>query len=294
MDQRPRRPELTWMDKDKRPRLDPHVLLEHPELSYSSEGGTTDCGGNANTFCDNRLIHGDNLLALKTLEQEFAGNVKCIYIDPPYNTGNAFKHYDDGLEHSLWLSFMRDRLEILRNLLHPTDGSIWVSIDDYECPYLRVLLDEVLGRTSFIACIVWQKRYSRENRRAIGEVHEYVLAYALDPQRFKAVRNKLPPTPAQTKIYRNLNNDFRGRWRPIPISAQQGHATKSQYYEIVSPSGAVFSPSKGLCWGLPQATFQTLRAEGRVYFGKSGNSQPNIIRYHADVEGFACWTLQRC
>jgi adenine-specific DNA-methyltransferase len=236
------------------------------------------------------LIFGDNLLALKALEQEFTGKVKCVYIDPPYNTGSAFTHYDDGLEHSIWLGLMRDRLEIIKRLLHPTDGSLWVSIDDYEAPYLRVLLDEIFGRQSFIASNVWQKRYSRENREAIGDVHEYILTYALDPQRFKSIRNKVPPTPEQTKVYRNPNNDPNGPWRPIPMTAQEGHATKEQFYEIESPSGAIFTPPKGRCWGLSKATFERLRSEGRIYFGKNGDSQPNVIRYLSEVEGYVPWT----
>jgi len=123
------------------------------------------------------LVFGDNLLALKALEQEFTGRIKCIYIDPPYNTGSAFTHYDDGIEHSLWLSLMEARLQILWKLLSP-NGSLWISIDDDEMPYLRVLMDQVVGRDKFIAQNVWQKRYSRENREAIGDVHEYIIVYA--------------------------------------------------------------------------------------------------------------------
>ena len=145
--------ELTWIGKDVRPKLEPRILLEDPARSYHAKHRVT-----ANDIFDSRLIFGDNLLALKALEQEFAGRVKCVYIDPPYNTGSAFTHYDDGLEHSIWLSLMRDRLEIIRRLLHPTEDSLWVSIDDYEAPYLRVLLDEVFGRRCFVASNVWQKR----------------------------------------------------------------------------------------------------------------------------------------
>ena len=277
--------ELTWIGKDQRPRLEPRILLEDPARSYHARQRVTD-----KDIFDNRLIKGDNLLALKALEAEFAGKVKCVYIDPPYNTGSAFTHYDDGLEHSIWLGLMRDRLEILRRLLHPTDGSLWCSIDDYEAPYLRVLLDEVFGRKAFIASNVWQKRYSRENREAIGDVHEYVLTYAMDPVRFKAIRNKVPPTPEQTKVYRNPNNDPRGPWRPIPMTAQEGHATKEQFYEIISPSGMAFRPPSGRCWGLSKATFEKLRSEGRIYFGKNGDSQPNVIRYLSEVEGYVPWT----
>lgn len=283
MSTKKQRLELTWIGKEERPRLEPRILLEQPELSYAKRVSEDD-------IFDNRLIHGDNLLALKALEQEFAGKVKCIYIDPPYNTGSAFEYYDDGLEHSIWLGLMRDRLEILRALLHPTDGSLWVSIDDYEAPYLRILLDEIFGRSSFIASNVWQKRYSRENREAIGDVHEYVLTYAMNPQRFKEIRSKVPPTAEQTKVYRNPNNDPKGPWRPIPMTAQEGHATKHQFYEVVAPSGAVFKPPKGRCWGLSQATFERLRAEGRIYFGKRGDSQPNVIRYLSEVEGYVPWT----
>src|SRR4030043_1475627 len=178
--------ELTWIGKENRPGLGPPILLEDSEKSYHAPHRVTD-----HDIFDNRLIFGDNLLALKALEQEFTGKVKCIYIDPPYNTGAAFTHYEDGVEHSLWLSLMAARLEILWRLLSP-DGSLWISIDDDEMPYLRVLMDELVGRDKFIAQNVWQKRYSRENREAIGDVHEYILAYAKEPDVFKVSRNKLP------------------------------------------------------------------------------------------------------
>jgi adenine-specific DNA-methyltransferase len=161
-----RKLELTWIGKEQRPRLEPRILIEDPELSYHADQRVTE-----DDIFDNRLIFGDNLLALKALEQEFTGKIKCIYIDPPYNTGSAFAHYDDGVEHSMWLSLMRDRLELLWRLLGD-DGSIWVSIDDYEVAYLRVLLDEICGRDCFVACNIWQKRYSRENREGIGDSHE--------------------------------------------------------------------------------------------------------------------------
>jgi adenine-specific DNA-methyltransferase len=190
--------ELTWIGKGKEPRLEPRILIYDKEKSY----------GDQNT--ENMLIHGDNLLALKALEQDYAGKVKCAYIDPPYNTGSAFEHYDDGLEHSQWLNLMKQRLQILWDLLDPIEGSFWISIDDYEMPYLRVLLDEVCGRKNFLACNVWQKRYSRENREAIGDVHEYVLVYVKNKNEFKKKRNLLPLTEAQKKVYKNPNKDPRG------------------------------------------------------------------------------------
>lgn len=187
--------ELTWIGKGQNPKLEPRILIEDTEKSY----------GDKQT--ENMLIHGDNLLALKAMEQDFAGRIKCIYIDPPYNTGSAFDHYDDGLEHSMWLSLIKQRIEILWKLLHKDEGSIWVSIDDTEMAYLKVLMDEICGRSSFIASNIWQKRYSRENREAIGDVHEYILVYAKNPNNFKAIRNRLPLTEKQKKIYKNPNND---------------------------------------------------------------------------------------
>jgi adenine-specific DNA-methyltransferase len=277
--------ELTWFGKDKRPTLEPRILLEDSKKFYHSPHKVND-----NDQFDNKIIFGDNLLALKALEKEYFGQINCIYIDPPYNTGSAFEHYDDGLEHSTWLSLMRERLIILWNLLHPENGSIWISIDDREMPYLRVLLDEICGRTSFIASNVWQKRYSRENREAIGDVHEYILVYAKDRKVFKERRNKVPLTEQQAKVYKNTNNDPKGRWRSIPMTAQAGHATASQFYEVVSPSGKIFTPPEGRCWGLAEATFLRLKDEGRIWFGKKGDSQPNTIRYLSEVDGVTPWT----
>jgi adenine-specific DNA-methyltransferase len=184
--------ELTWIGKDERPRLEPRVLIEDAEKSYHASQQI----GDGDIF-DNRLIFGDNLLALKALEQEFAGKVKCIYIDPPYNTGAAFSQFDDGLEHSVWLSLMAERLSLLWRVLHPINGSLWVSIDDREVAYLRILLDEICGRDSFLAANVWQKRYSRENREAIGDVHEYVVVYTKNRMAFKEQRNKVNLTEKQ-------------------------------------------------------------------------------------------------
>lgn len=281
--------ELTWIGKDKRPKLEPRILLEEPDKSYHAKHRVTD-----NDIFDNKLIFGDNLLALKALEQEYAGKVTCVYIDPPYNTGAAFEQYDDGLEHSIWLSLIRERLIILWSLLDKKYGSCWISIDDREMPYLRVLLDEICGRSNFIAANVWQKRYSRENRAAIGDVHEYVLTYAKNPKLFKENRNKLPLNEKQTKIYKNLNNDPKGRWRTIPITAQAGHATAAQFYEIIGPTGKVFNPPEGNCWRYSKPVFEKMRVDGRIYFGKNGGSQPTTIRYLSEVEGAVPWSWWPC
>ena len=168
--------ELMWVGKEKRAKLEPRILIEDPEKSYHADKRVSD-----NDIFDNMLIHGDNLLALKALEQDYAGRVKCIYIDPPYNTGNAFEHYDDGLEHSIWLSLMRERLELLKNLLSD-DGSIWISIDDNECHYLKVILDETFGRSNFISSVTVKSSTpsgpkTKNKIKTIIKQKDYLLVY---------------------------------------------------------------------------------------------------------------------
>jgi len=268
--------ELTWIGKDKQPQLEPRILIEDREKSF----------GDRNS--QNMLIHGDNLLALKALEQDFTGRIKCIYIDPPYNTGSAFEHYDDGLEHSIWINLMHKRLQILWNLLDVQEGSIWISIDDSEMPYLRVILDEICGRKNFIASNIWQKRYSRENREAIGDVHEYIVVYAKNPLKFKEARNKVQLDDKSKSVYKNPNNDPKGPWRGIPMTAQ-GYRP-NQMYSIKAPRGRILYPPKGRCWSTIEENFHKLLSDGRIYFGKDNNSQPNIIRYLSEVEGNVPWT----
>lgn len=193
--------ELTWVGKYDEKKIEPRILVEDTSKSYGDPSS------------ENMLIHGDNLIALQALQQDYLGKVQCIYIDPPYNTGSAFDYYDDGLEHSTWLSMIKPRLELLWNLLKEDTGSIWISIDDSEQAYMRVLCDELFGRCNFIAQIVWQKRYSRENREAIGDVHEYIIVYAKNPVKFKEFRNLVPMSEKQAAVYKNPNNDPRGRWR---------------------------------------------------------------------------------
>lgn len=272
--------ELTWIGKEKRPKLEPRILLEDPEKSYHARHRVTD-----GDLFDNRLIFGDNLLALKALEQEFTGKVKCVFIDPPYNTGSAFMHYDDGLEHSIWLGLMRDRLEIIRRLL-ADDGSLWITIDDNEAHYLKVLCDEVFGRRNFVANIVWQKRTSRENRAAIGSAHDHVLLYSKSgPVIWKETRNLLPPNDSG---YSNPDSDPRGEWRSIPFSAQ-GYRP-NQMYRIQTPAGEWVEPPKGRCWGATEPAFQAYLDDNRVYFPNGGSGRPRIKRFRADEKGLVPMT----
>jgi adenine-specific DNA-methyltransferase len=265
--------ELTWIGKENRSRLEPRILLEDPEKSYHAKQRVSD-----KDIFDNRLIFGDNLLALKALEQEFAGKVKCVFIDPPYNTGYAFTHYDDGVEHSIWLSLMRDRLELLRNLLS-NNGSIWITIDDNEAHYLKVLCDEVFGRSNFVATIVWEKRTTRENRRVFSFRHDFVLVYAKDKAVFDSIRNPLPLTEEVLSRYKNPDNDPRGPWQSISANAQEGHATPSQFYTLMAPNGKQHDPPRGTCWRYNKGKMEQEIAAGNIWFGSNGNGVPRIKRF---------------
>jgi len=192
--------ELTWIGKDIRPKLEPRILINNNDKSYHAKHRVS-----KNDIYDNKLIFGDNLLALKALEQEYSGKVKCVFIDPPYNTGSAFEHYDDGLEHSIWLSLMRDRLDVIKNLLSD-DGSLWITIDDNESHYLKVMCDEIFGRNNFIANVIWQKKYSPQNDdQGITPSHDHILVYSKNRGKFKI--NLLPRTEDMNARYSNEDND---------------------------------------------------------------------------------------
>jgi adenine-specific DNA-methyltransferase len=276
-----KRLELTWVGKEERPRLEPRILLEDPALSYAKRVSGED-------LFDNRLIQGDNLLALKALEQEFAGKVKCIYIDPPYNTGSAFTHYDDGVEHSLWLSLMRDRLEILRTLLRD-DGSIWISIDDNEAHYLKVLCDEVFGRGNFVANVLWQKRISPDNRLRLGAAHDHILVYGKTPMLHQAF-NQLVVSDLRKKDFKNPDNDPRGPWASTDCTAQAGHGSASQFYKLTTPMGRVIELPKNLCWRFTKERMDDEIAAGKIWFGKDGLGAPRKKTYLTDITGQNAWT----
>ncbi|MGA2532719.1 MAG: site-specific DNA-methyltransferase [Candidatus Aminicenantales bacterium] len=265
--------ELTWIGKENRPKLEPRILIEDTAKSHHAPFRT-----GKNDLFDNRLIFGDNLLALKALEQEFAGKIKCIYIDPPYNTGSAFTHYDDGVEHSLWLSLLRDRLELLRQLL-TRDGSLWISIDDNEAHYLKVLCDEIFGRVNFVATIIWEKRKSRENRRVFSFNHDYILVFAKDKEAFEGVRNAVEMDQDVLSRYKNPDNDSRGPWQSVSANAQAGHATASQFYRLRLPSGRSIDPPKGRCWLYTEKRMREEIAAGNIWFGPAGNSVPRVKKF---------------
>lgn len=219
------------------------------------------------------------------MKQEFSGKVKCIFIDPPYNTGSAFEHYDDGQEHSIWLTFMRDRLELLRRLLS-NDGSLWITIDDNEAHYLKVLCDEVFGRGNFFANVVWQKRTSPEARLPLGTAHDDILVYVKDRARFDF--NKLPLSGARAGNFANPDNDRRGPWASTDFTAQGWRP--NQMYKIASPNGLAFEPPPGRCWANVENAFTALNADGRIWFGKRGNARPRVKTFLSEQQGMSAWT----
>lgn len=267
--------ELTWIGKETRPNLEPRILLEDRQRSYHASHRMT-----SHDSFENHLIFGDNLLALKALEQEFAGKIKCVYIDPPYNTGSAFEHYDDGIEHSLWLSLMRDRMELIRRLLSD-EGSVWVSLDDNENHYFKVMMDEVFGRQNFIATIIWQKVFTVKNSaRHFSDMHDYIVVYGKDATKWD--RNLLPRSEELDNTYSNPDGDARGPWTTNAVQARNLYSLGT--YEIRSPSGRSFLPPKGTYWRISKSTFEELNGDGRVWWGRHGNSIPRIKKFLSEAK----------
>jgi len=255
--------ELTWIGKDERPRLEPRILL--PVAEHSHDKGESGDGG----IHDNMLIQGDNLLALKALEQQFAGKVRCAFIDPPYNTGSAFEQYDDGLEHSLWLSLIRDRIEMLRRLLSE-DGSLWITIDDNEAHYLKVVCDEIFGRGNFVANVVWQKKYSKQNdAKWLSISHDHVLVYAKNKDIWRP--NELHRNADQLSGYSNPDNDPRGPWQSVVYTCAKTRTERPNlFYPIVQPTtGVEVLPSESRVWGYDQAKHAEHIKEKRLWWGRN-------------------------
>jgi adenine-specific DNA-methyltransferase len=273
--------ELNWIGKENAPKLEPRILIEEKAKSFHAPFRTAE-----QDLFDNRLIFGDNLLALKALEQEFSGKIKCVFIDPPYNTGSAFEQYDDGVEHSLWLSLMRDRLRILHRLLKE-DGSLWITIDDNECHYLKVICDEIFGRENFVATCVWEKDKGGRGDADISLSHDNILVYARNRKLWGQNRNLLSRSEVQLGRFRNPDNDPRGPWRQGDDGTAKS-GTEKQRFPVTLPSGRVVTPPKGRYWAFSQDTLKNARSEGRAYFGVDGNRLPIIKRYLSEVrEGVA-------
>lgn len=260
--------ELTWIGKGKEPRLEPRILIEDPDKSFGDSKE------------ENMLIHGDNLLALKALEQRFTGKIKCIAIDPPYNTGSAFDHYDDGIEHSLWLDLMYTRLKILHKLLSD-DGTIWIAIDDNECHYLKVICDSIFGRPNFVTGIAWRSADSSNNdSKQFSIDHNTILVYSKNPD-WKSY--SLPRTEEANAHYRNPDNDPKGPWFSGNLSSP--NPRPNLRYNITSPIGfEINPPSNG--WRWKKETVDEMIATGEIVFSEDGK---RVIKktYLADQKGLS-------
>ncbi|MEI6349789.1 MAG: site-specific DNA-methyltransferase [Verrucomicrobiota bacterium] len=303
-------PTLNWIGKDAvvnhHQQVPFHLLKDVPELACGEPGD------------GNLIVQGDNLVALKALLPYYAGQVKCIYIDPPYNTGNEGWAYNDNVNspvirewlgktvgkegetldrHDRWLCMMYPRLALLRQFLRE-DGAIFISLDDNEVAALRVLMDEIFGGGNFIATFVWEKRTTRENRRVFSFKHDFVICYAKVKSNFEAVRNKLPYTEAVRGRFKNPDNDPRGVWQSVSLAAQEGHATESQFYTIVTPSGRILIPPAGNCWRVTVERFCELLADDRVWFGKHGKNVPRrkvfLRESGEELVPETIWTAAEC
>ncbi|TYC55124.1 site-specific DNA-methyltransferase [Zoogloea oleivorans] len=269
--------ELTWIDKHVRPKLEPRILLEEPVKSYHAKHRVA-----STDVFDNRLIFGDNLLALKALEAEFSGKFKCVFIDPPYNTGSAFKNYDDGVEHSIWLSLMRDRLEIIRRLISD-DGSLWITIDDNEAHYLKVLCDEVFGRANFVSNAIWQKKYTVSNdSKWLAETHDHVLIYARNKEGWRP--NRLGRTAEMDSRYRNPDGHPKGPWKATPLYAKRTGSEKEQAFEFVFKNGVSWSPPKGASPRFPADALRRMDDNDEIWFGSDGKANPSRKTFLSELK----------
>ncbi len=294
--------ELTWTNKDQ-------CLLAHEDGSYEwvppndhrvaevrllrRAGEVGDVSGPANL-----LIRGDALSALHALGEipgyvdAYVGKVKLAYLDPPFNTQQSFLHYDDALEHSVWLTMMRDRLMQIRRLLSP-DGSVWVHCDDYEQAHLRILLDEVFGRSNFVATVIWQRRDGRPNDAVIGQMHDYLIVCARDPERFADSRNRLVRTEEQEAAYRNPDNDTRGLWRNDNYTSNKSKDERpNSWFPVVRPNdGQEIWPKPHAVWRYSPERHDENVAENRIWWGADGlNTMPKLKRFRSEVEGIVPMT----
>lgn len=264
-------PFLDWVNKNQAKTVSTsvpyHLLQKEAEFGTPSK--------------DNMVIQGDNLLALRALMPLYAGQVKCIFIDPPYNTQTAFEHYDDRLEHSQWLSMMYPRLVLLRDLL-AEDGSIWVTIDDNESHYLKVLMDEVFGRQNFIANTLWQKVFATKNSaKHLSVDHDHILIYGKQANNW--VPNLMPRTAKNDSIYKNLDNDPRGIWTSDNLTARNPYSLG--IYPVTNPAGRIIQgPPPGTYWRVSKDKLNSLDADNRIWWGKKGDGVPRLKRFLSEVQ----------
>ena len=269
------KPALSWMSKSERRPVAPGVLVEVPALSFHAPGHDS-----GDRRLGNKLVFGDNLPALAALAPDYAGRVGCVFIDPPYNTGGAFPLYDDGLAHARWLGLMRDRLELLRVLLSER-GSLWISIDDHESHYLKVLCDEVFGRANFVANVVWQKKYTIANdARWLSDTHDHILVYAKDKARWRP--NRLARTDGMKARYRNPDRHPKGPWKATPLHAKSG-SSGSRSFSFTFSNGVTWRPPVGTFPRFSSETLRRLDQGGEIWFGKHNTAAPTRKTFLAEL-----------
>ena len=278
-------PMLKWAGKDK-------VVNHHNEVPFRVL--ERKWGHGEASSPENMIIHGDNLAALKSLLPRYEGKVKCIYIDPPYNTGEEGWVYNDNVNdpqikkwlgevvgkegedfsrHDKWLCMMYPRLRLLHKLLSD-DGTIFISIDDNEFAHLRLICDEIFGSQNFITTFIWEKRVNRENRKVVSSRHDYLLCYAKHIISERRPLKQLPMTGEALDRYQNPDNDPRGPWKSDPVTAQAGHATQSQFYTLKLSNGIEHKPPAGRCWLYTEPVMMAAIADGRIWLGPEGKNTP--------------------
>lgn len=286
-------PTLEWIGKDK-------VINHHNEVPYRVLDKVYTYNAEES---ENKIIRGDNLEALKALLPQYEGKIKCIYIDPPYNTGEENWIYNDNVNdpkikkwlgdivgkegedlcrHDKWLCMMYPRLKLLHRLLSK-EGIIFISIDDNEQSNLKLMCDEIFGINNFIATFIWEKRKNRENRKVVSSRHDYIVSYRKSPSEQRILK-LLPMTEEALDRYQNPDNDPRGLWKSDPVTAQAGHATQSQFYELVAPNGKKHSLPKGRCWLYTEEVMAEAIKDNQIWFGISGNNVPRKKTYLAAKE----------
>ncbi|MEI6656253.1 MAG: site-specific DNA-methyltransferase, partial [Verrucomicrobiota bacterium] len=288
-------PTLNWIGKEA-------VIKHHLEVPFHLLKDVPDlaCG---DPGTGNLIVQGDNLVALKALLPHYAGQVKCVCIDPPYNTGNEGWAYNDNVNsplirewlgkvvgkegetldrHDRWLCMMYPRLALLKQFL-TEDGAIFVCLDDNEVGPLRLVMDEVFGANNFVTTIIWEKRTTRENRRVFSFSHDYVICYARNLPLFEKVRGTLPLSSEVKGRYTNPDNDPRGSWQSVSLNAQGGHGTASQFYRLCTPGGRELDPPPGRCWSVTEPKFKDLVADNRIYFGTRGTNAPRLKKFLSET-----------
>ncbi|KQR30911.1 DNA methylase N-4 [Rhizobium sp. Leaf155] len=266
--------QLDWMGKGHRARPEPRILIEDERLSHHAA-----VRRERDSF-ENILIRGDNLLALKALESTHSGKIACVFIDPPYNTGSAFVHYEDGIEHSLWLSLMRERIEVLHRLL-ADDGSFWVSVDDNEAHYLKVLCDEIFGRRNFVTNVVWQKKYTVANdAKYFSDNHDHILVYAKNKEAWRP--NRLARSDEMNARYSNPDNHPKGPWKATPLHAKSGSA-KGKDFAYTFQNGRRWTPPPGTYPRFSEESLRKMDEGDEIWFGRDGTAAPSRKTFLVDL-----------